>query len=764
MKHSTRALFLLFLIAIGSWSCQPTKVLQDGERLYGGTEIDFSGQAPVVSSSRLQNEVRQQPNARFLGMPVRLGIYAKYADKEKGLGRWLRDNLGEPPVIFNYQKATTSGLAIEKYLIDQGYLQATVALDTSTTKHKATAKYQVKAGQRYTLAAVDLPPDTSTINRFVHQQQANTFLGTGKPYQTKMLRGERQRLAQQGQEEGFFGLSADNFYYFLDTTLAQHGAKAFLRLSDDPPGRPYERHYIGRTTVYPVYSLSGTFSSASPDTILQGTYRYIQPQPFVRHGVLRKAILQDQGDLFSRSRQQASVNRLLGLGAYKFVNLKYQLRESGDSLYLDRNFYMTPALTQDFSAEAGTSTLSTASSSLNLGVNFNYAHRNIFGGSERLSLRFSADAATQIGREVDFVNSVNLSLKGELSFPDFIVPFRLFRAAQTWQARTNASLRGDFQRRTGFFSLNSIRAAYGFEWQPSRLQRYQWNPVQLTRVSLLNSTEAFEERLRSNPRLQANFSNYLIASTSFQFDYSEQQPDRRENYLVARLALEAAGNLAYAAYELGGASGERPYELLGQRFAQFFRTDAAVQYHWFQGKTELASRLNIGAALPYGNSKAIPYVRQFFVGGSNSIRAWQIRALGPGASPVEALDAEVFQDQTGDIKLEGNLEYRFPLFSYLKGAVFADAGNIWLIPQEGIEQEPGTVFQFGDFYRQIAVGTGVGLRLDVTYFVLRLDLAFPVRKPYNPQGNRWVFDDIALGRAAWRTENLVLNLALGYPF
>lgn len=760
----TRVLFLLFLTVICCWSCQPTKVLQDGERLYGGAEIDFSGQAPVVSASRLQNEIRQQPNARFLGMPVRLGIYAKYADKEKGLGRWLRDNLGEPPVLFDYQKATTSGLAIEKYLIDQGYLQATVGLDTATTKHQATAKYQVRAGQRYTLAAVDLPPDTSMINRFVHRRQANTFLAPGTPYQTEALRNERQRLAQQGQEEGFFGLSADNFYYFLDTTLAQHGVQAFLRLADDPPGRPYQQHYIGRTTVYPVYSLSGNFNASSLDTIPQGSYRYIQPQPFVRHGVLRKAILQDQGDLFSRNRQQASVNRLLGLGAYKFVNLKYQLRESGDSLYLDRNFYMTPALTQDFSAEAGTSTLSTASSSLNLGVNLNYAHRNIFGGSERLSLRFSADAATQIGKEVDFINSINLSLKGELSFPNFVVPFRLFRAAQTWQARTNASLRGDFQRRTGFFSLNSIRAAYGFEWQPSRLQRYQWNPVQVTRVNLLNSTEAFQERLRNNPRLQANFSDYLIASTSFQFDYSEHQPERRQNYLAARVALEAAGNLAYAAYELSDANNAQPYELLGQPFAQFFRADASVQYHWFQRKTELASRLSVGAALPYGNSNAIPYVRQFFVGGSNSIRAWQIRTLGPGASPVEALDAEAFQDQTGDLKLEGNLEYRFPLFSYLKGAVFVDAGNIWLTPQEDIEQDTEGVFRFDDFYRQIAVGTGAGLRVDVTYFVLRLDLAFPIRKPYNPQGNRWVFDEIALGKPGWRTENLVLNLALGYPF
>jgi outer membrane protein assembly factor BamA len=739
-------------------------VLQEEELLYGGATIEFEGEAPKVPISQLEAQIRQQPNARFLGSPIRLGIYAKYADKEKGLGKWIRDNLGEPPSIFDAQKANTSGLAIEKQLIDGGYLQTQVSFDTTVKERRALVQYQVKPGSRYTLNAVDFPADSTVIGQFVERQRPETLLEIGKPYQTDQLRGERQRLAQKGTEQGFYGLAPDNFYYFLDTTLSDNGVKAFLRLADDPPGQPYRKHYIGQTTVYPVYSLSDEYNFAAFDTIVDGSFRFIQPQPFVRQGVLRKAILQDEGNLYQQSRQQASVNRLLGLGAYKFVNLKYRLRETGDSLFLDREFYMTPALTQDFSTEIGTSTLSTASSSLNLGVNVNYTHRNIFGGSERLGLRFSADAATQLGQEVDFINSINLSLNGELSFPNFVVPFRLFRAGQTWQARTNASLRGDFQRRTNFFSLTSIRATYGYQWQPGRLQRYQWNPVQLTRVNLLNSTEAFEERLRNNPRLQANFNDYFIASTGFQFDYSEEQPNRRQNYLSARIALEASGNLAYAGYALSSSNDRRPYEILGLPFAQFFRADAAVQYHWFKGKSELASRLNIGMALPYGNSNAIPYVRQFFVGGSNSIRAWQIRTLGPGASPVEALDAEAFQDQTGDIKLEANLEYRFPIFSYLKGAVFTDAGNIWLTPQAGLEQSPETLFRFDDFYRQIAVGTGLGLRLDVTYFVLRLDAAFPIRKPYNAEGNRWVFEELAFGQPAWRAENLVYNLALGYPF
>jgi len=756
---------LILLLSLSLLSCQPTKVLQDGERLYSGAEIEYLGQAPKVSKSALMQQLRQAPNSKFFGMAVRLGIYAKYAEQEKGLGKWIRDKLGEPPALFQYQKAEASRLSMEKHLIDQGYLRSSVAFDT-LLKHRRRVSllYQVEAGPRYELRSVNWPTDSNRIGRFIQQQRSGSFLQAGEAYQTELLKAERSRLARAGREQGFYGLSADQFYYFLDTTSGQHQVEAYLRLAEQPRGNPYQPHYIGHTTLYPVHFLEEDNRQAAPDTLQFSDFRFVQPREFVDPGTLRRAILQNYGDLFALSRQQRSVNRLLGLGAYKFVDLKYQLREQDDSLFLDRYFYLTPALTQDFSAEIGTSTLSTASSSLNLGLQLNYTHRNIFGGSERLNLGFSADAATQLGREVDFINSVNLSLRGELSFPDFVVPFNLFRSSKAWQARTNASLRGDFQRRTNFFSLTSVKATYGYEWQPGRLQRYQWNPIQLSRVNLLNSSEAFEQRLQDNPRLRESFNDYFIASMGFQFDYSEQEPEKRENYLAARVALEAAGNVAYGAYALSGASGDRAYELLGLPFAQFARVDAGLQYHLYQGRSEWASRLNIGLALPYGNSNAIPYVRQFFVGGSNSIRAWQIRALGPGASAVEALNAEIFQDQTGDIKLEANLEYRFPLFSYLRGALFADAGNIWLTKQEDIEQAPEAVFSFDDFYRQIAVGTGFGLRLDVTYFVLRLDLAFPIRKPYQAAGERWVFDELRFGSAGWREENLVYNLALGYPF
>lgn len=759
-----KSYFILLLLTSLLYACNTTKSLQEDELLYTGSNIKYDGAKPEVVETRLQAEVRQSPNSRFLGMPIELGIYNSFRNSEKGLGKWFREKLGEPPVIFNESETDISSRAIAKALQDEGYLQANVRFETEIADQKAEVNYSVKAGTRYRLTAVDWPEDSTSLGRFVLKERPGSKLVPDQVYRTALLRNERARLTEAGLEQGFFGLDPDIFYFFVDTVAGDHAVHTYLRLAEEQAARPFRPHYIGRSTVYPTYLLDQPIEAFANDTIVDRDHTYIQAEDFIKPFRLRDAILQKEGELYQQSLQQKSINRLLALGPFKFVNLEYRIRETNDSLFLDRVFLMTPSLTQDFSAELEASTLSTASSSLNFGLTLGYTHRNIFGGAERLQLSFSGGAATQLGSEVDFINSINLALESRLSIPGLLTPFNWFKAEKTWQSRTNALLRGEFQRRTSFFTLASIRAQIGYEWRPGPLHRFQFFPSQFTLVNLLNSTEAFQERLDQNPRLRASFNNYVILSSTFQFDYSEEQPNKRINFLAFRTSFEPAGNLTQGLYSLFQPGQESAYKLLNVPFAQFFRTESELRYHWYQRRTELAGRLAIGVAIPYGNSNAVPYVRQFFVGGSSSIRAWQIRALGPGASAVEIADAETFQDQTGDIKLEANLEYRFPIVSYLKGAAFVDAGNIWLTDQGPNQQEPEAVFRFDNFYNQIAVGSGLGLRLDVTFFVLRLDVAFPVRKPYNVQGERWVFDKIALGNSSWRSENLVYNLALGYPF
>ncbi|MCO6480052.1 MAG: BamA/TamA family outer membrane protein [Phaeodactylibacter sp.] len=758
---------LLALIAT-STACNPTRRIQEGQLFYLGASVEFTG-APPARQKQLETELlemaRPAPNEKFLGLYPQLGIYNLFANKKKGIGKWLREKLGKPPVVYQPGPVESSHLRMEKYLKDNGYLQAAIRYDTTAKNKKVKVNYSVNAGARYTIGMVDWPQDSALtpIQGLLEREKLKSLLKVGEPYQLSQLETERNRLAQAGVERGFFQLSNENFYYYLDSTLARNQVGLYLRVAPPQGETRFRRHYIGETTVHPTYLLEEERSDIETDTFNLEEFRFIQSQEFIRFPVLRRMILQREGDLYIHSLQQKSINRLLSLGPFKFVNLKYDLREEQDSLFLDRRFFLTPALTQDFSAELEASSLE--SNSLGSALNINYTHRNFLGGAERLSVNLSTGILTQLGSDVRFINSVDLSLEGSLSFPSLLVPFGLIPAERSWQARSTASLGGEFERRTAQYTLQSFRGQFAYQWQPGRLHQHSLSPLQLTWVNTRNTSAAFEERLAANPRLRSSFGNYFIASIAYQYEYTEQKPQQREDYFFMQGRAEAAGNLSYALSSALDPAQEGPYKFFGTPFAQFFRLEADVRYHDYLSHGSWIARANIGAALPYGNSGAIPYIRQFFVGGANSIRAFRLRELGPGGITDGFTAEQGISDQTGDIKLEFNAEYRFPLFSYLKGAVFVDAGNIWLVKSQSDNGANNRgIFEWDNFYNQLAVGAGAGIRLDITYFVLRLDLAFPLRRPFPGEGFRWVLDEIDLGARQWRQDNLVLNLALGYPF
>ena len=754
------------LLALAGTACNPTRRLQEGELFYQGAKTEFIGSPPAQQKkleAQLLEMASPQPNEQLLGLYPRLGVYNAFANKQKGIGKWLREKLGRPPVTYNSSLVERSHLRMEKFLKDNGYLQATIRYDTLVKHRKATVNYRIRTGKQYTIGAVEWPRDTTPLNELLEEEKPGSLLKAGEPLQLSLLKGERGRLAQSGIEQGFFRLSADNFYYYVDTSFATAQAGLYLRVALPEDGLPFRRHYIGKTAIHPTYLLNEKEQELAMDTLKLEGFQFIQSQDFVRLSVLKRAVLQREGELYVHSLQQKSVNRLLGLGPFKFVNLKYQLRESGDSLFLDRQFFLTPGLTQDFSAEVEASSLE--SNSLGSALNINYTHRNFLGGAESFTLDFSSGILTQLGKDVRFINSYDFSLEAGLSFPSLLIPFGLIRPERAWQARSSVSLGGEFERRATQYTLQSFRNRFAYQWQPGRLHQHSLSPLQLTWVKTRNTSPEFEARLASNPRLRTSFGNYFIASAAYQYSYSEQKPQQREDYLSLQAQAEAAGNLSYAISEIFSSGQDRPYKLFGIPYAQFLSLEADTRYHHYLNQGSWIVRANLGVAIPYGNSEAVPYIRQFFVGGANSIRAFRLRELGPGSNTDGFSTEQGVSDQTGDIKIELNAEYRLPLFSYLHGAVFADAGNIWLIGRAATGQEKaGGLFEWNNFYNELAVGAGLGLRLDVTYFVLRLDVAFPLRRPFPDEGFRWVIDEISPLSRRWRQENLVMNLALGYPF
>jgi outer membrane protein insertion porin family len=745
-------------------ACTPARYLAEEEALVDAVQLEVeAAPLPKRIAADLAELMQPQPNRRFLGLRLRLGIYQLAGEprQEKGLRHWVKNKLGEPPVRYDAARAERSSRAMEKYLQDHGFFQGAVQHEAAIQDQRARLVFRLRSGPQYQVRALHVPPDDTPLGDLVRAQAAQSAIAPGKPYRLEALRRERLRLAQLANEQGFYGLAPNSFYYHLDTVVGTHELDVYLRIA--PPGEDsvHQQYHIGQTLVYPQYFLDQA-SEGLPDTLQEGTFFFIGARDYIKPSLIRELVQPPAGALYARSLQARTLNRLLGLGVYQFVNLKYELRQEGDTLFLDRLLYLTPGLPRDFSAEIEANTA--ASNSLGSAAALSYTHRNLLRGAERLRLSLSSGVETQLGAGLDFINTLDLLGRAELDFPRLLLPVRAWEPDQALQPRTSISMTQQFQRRTKLFSLYSAQVQLAYHWQQGLRIQHELLPINASLVRLVERTPELEQRLAANSRLRESFNDYFILGALYRFSYSNQGARPVRDFVFFRGSLESAGNLAGL---LAGWGPRRspPREFLGLPFAQFLRAEADLRYNWFFGKNSLVARASLAGIVPYGNSTSTPYVRQFFVGGANSIRAYRFRALGPGSSDDYILDPKPYNDQTGDLKLELNLEYRFPLVSYLKGALFVDAGNIWLY-NDPLDEQPGGAFDLQRFYRELAIGPGFGLRLDLSFFVLRFDLAAPIRQPYLPEGQRWAWQDPeqGFGSRAWRREKVVLNLALGYPF
>jgi outer membrane protein assembly factor BamA len=331
--------------------------------------------------------------------------------------------------------------------------------------------------------------------------------------------------------------------------------------------------------------------------------------------------------------------------------------------------------------------------------------------------------------------------------------------------KTTVSVGGGLFSRVRYYELHSFNTALGYNWRKSDRFAQSLNPIDISYTNLVKSSAEFQEYLDENPTIKRSFEEQFILGAVYSFTYSTLHLKNKHTFLISESA-DVSGNLEYLiANNIPGLVNQKDgqYTLLNVPFSQFARLRSEARYFINTGNsTALGMRLIIGTGIPYSNSETMPYVKQFFVGGTNSVRAFRARTVGPGSyNPPDSLD-NTYLDQAGDIKLEYSIEYRFPIHSFLKGAFFVDAGNIWLVNAD--EQRPGGKFDFNTFYRELAIGTGFGLRFDFDIIVVRLDLAFPLHKPNLPEGDRWIFTDIQMGSPTWRRENFTLNIAIGYPF
>ncbi len=757
---SKKIIYLVFLVLFAT-SCSNTRYLPEGELLYvkGKVKVEDSvipkKQHRLLKSS-LSEIIRPKPNKKFLGLRPRLYIYnlVGTVKKEKGFRYWLKNKVGEAPVLFSKVDLEYNESLIQNYVENNGYFNAKTSSDSSRIGKKATAEYYVNPKKQYKIKEVKFPEDSTALGIAVGITQRNTLLKVGDPYSLDVIKEERNRIDTRLKEKGFFYFNADYIKVQVDSTVAKHEVDLIVKVKNETPQLAKKAFRINKIIIYPNYSINVdtlTTSEKYKDFTIIGNEKLFKPKVFDR------TLLFAKGDLYNRTSHSLSLNRLVNLGTFKFVKNQFKVADTiGD--YLDAYYYLTPFPKKSFRIETLIKTNSANYTGTELSVN--WSNRNTFHAAELLNISVFGGLEVQLGGKNDGFNVYRYGAETNLIWPRIIAPFK-FKSASGFVPRTKATLGYENQIRSKLYTLQTFKAAFGYSWKENERKEHQLNVTEISFSSPQNVTDLYNQQVNENAALKNIIIKQLTFGPTYSYTYTNTMQKKRKNTIFYR------GNLDLSAPITGLVTGANikkgdTIKVFNIPFSQYVKVQNEFKHNYkLTDKSQLSSRIIVGAAFAYGNSDVIPFSKQFFIGGTNSLRAFRSRSLGPGSYDASNETSAFLPDQSGDVKLEFSTEYRANIYRFINGALFLDAGNIWLLNEN--PDKPGSQFT-KDFMKEIAVGVGAGLRFDFNFLVLRTDLAFPIRKPHLPDGQRWVIDQINLGNGGWRKDNLIFNLAIGYPF
>ena len=751
-------IYILFLSIILN-SCSTIKYLAPGQKLYTGGEVKFADTAGNLTAKdakelgqELKGLLRPRPNGRFLGLRVKLWIYDKTkTTKKKGFSHWLNTKFGEPPVLISEVDIDKNSQILQSRLQNESYFQSQVNGDTTSKGKLAKAIYTVEPSSNYTIRKIAFPNGKDDLDTAIAGTANKSLLVIGNNYNLDVIKNERIRIDAQLKEEGFYYFAPENLIMRVDSTIKGHEVDIYVKVKDETPDKARRIYKINNIYVYAHYTLRDT-SLKTDSAVKYRWYNVIDPKNTVRPFVFKNSVLLKPGEVYNRSDHNKSLNRFINLGPFKFVKNRF-LDVSTDSSKLDVNYFLTQYPKKSLQLDVLERT--TSANYAGTQVNLNWKNRNAFKGAEALTITLFGSRDLQFSGQNNGYNVYQLGGQVTLSWPRFIVPFGDPRSDNAYIPRTNLTMGYTLVDRNKLYTLNSFNGSFGYEWKQNAFITHDLNLINITRVDAANISQQYLDSIKHtrNPTLAHVIDNQFTFGPSYGYTYTNTTETYKTNTYYYNGKITLSGNI-YGL--LTGADTLRGHvsKLFGVPFNQFVKIENEFHYyHKIGPNSTLASRLIVGIGLPYGNSTILPYSQQFFIGGTNSLRGFRARSIGPGAfTPTEdVVNAKGFlPDESGDIKIEGNIEYRPKLFSIVYGALFLDAGNIWnLRPHAGL---PGAAFGKG-FLNQMAVDWGFGLRFDITVLVLRTDLGFPVRAPY-PPGQPYKFN----------TKSGVFNLAIGYPF
>ncbi len=736
-------------------SCRTTKYVPEDKYLIDHVHINCD--AKDVKRDDLDDYIRQLPNIRLLSLwRLNLGIYNLSGTRDTRFNNWLR-TIGSEPVIYNDSLAQISSNQLRMYMQSRGYYDAKVSYTMKPRRKpkRCNVEYTIESGELYRIKSIEYTIADENVEPLILQDTINTLLHVGDAFDANVHDAERARIAHNMQQQGYYHFDKNYVSFLADTLGLNHYVYDNLLLRYDDKINLYKKSVID--SVQYVISQSNTPPTSLNDSNLQVTYA---PDPIFHKSPLpfRANLLQHQN--FVRSNNIYNINdveytqqRFSSLPLFAANSIRFYDIDSITTADSVRHIGCTIRLTTAPQQQYGVDIEGTNSSG-NLGgaIALRYRHLNIFKGAEVFNIKTRLSTQNQFaadGKERFF--TIEAGVEASLTIPKFLWPFATERFDRKHNPSTIYNLSYDYQRRPDF-TRTVFASNYTYNWRSGRFVRHQLTMIEFNIVDIPYISQNFLNYI-SQSYLQYSYQKHFILSLNYSYTLNQQVQKKNSNAWYFHFDIETAGNL------LNALTKKKPTDedgktIGGIRFSQYIRTNVEARYQIVDRlENRLVYRLFGGIGVPYGNSRALPFEKSFFVGGANSIRAWPVRGLGPGSRKSDPNLR--YHNQTADIRIEANAEYRFPIIGDFEGAAFIDAGNIWALKRSTNDQQ--AIFT-SKFYEQIALSSGVGLRLNFDYFVIRFDVGVKVHDPAADPGLKWI------GSQRFNSNYVGYNFAIGYPF
>jgi outer membrane protein assembly factor BamA len=644
--HVSSIVFLLFL-----FSCNLTKKVPDGDALYTGHSVKIkNAEVPKkqikVLETDLKGLVRPKPNSK-----IKLAIYNMAGKSNNFINKFLRKS-GEPPVLLSQVNLERNIQVLTNTMENKGFFHAKVTGDTTIKKKKASATYVADAGIQYKINEVTFPDDSSAISQEIRRTSDKTILKKGNPFILDVIKGERLRIDVVLKEKGYYFFNPDDLIILVDSTIGNSLTNLHVKFKPEVPMVRKQAYRINNVYIYSNYNLNTAASDTlKSDSVLHAGYYVIDRNNTFKPFVFEQMMRFHPGELYNRTDHNLTINRLINLGTFRFVKNRFEVVP--DSFKLNSYYYLTPTPKKSISAEVGG--LTKSNNVTGSEVTVRWRNRNTFRGAELVTLNAYIGSEIQYSGQFSGFNTFRYGLEANLSFPRFLIPLYDLNTKGSFVPRTNIQLGYDILNRQKLYSLNSFRGQFGYIWKESLRKEHQLNPISITYVQPLNVTQLYTDSIKGNPVLERTIDTQFIAGSTYNFNYNQLVgAEKNASGLYFNGLLDIAGNVM-GLVTGADAKNDKQQRLFGTAFSQYIKTEFDTRYYIKVGmNNQLANRVIIGFGYPYGNSTILPFVKQFFVGGNNSLRGFRSRSVGPGTffGGQKVGDQGFFPDMTGDIKLE----------------------------------------------------------------------------------------------------------------